>query len=90
MAGPQAEFLRHAERPWFSATFSGSRHTIALAFHGDEVMSAGEALIDALPDHEFAIPGYLVADVAVLAVEHVNGPDPHMTIEVELLLLENL
>ena len=88
LAGGKAELLRHAERPWASATFSGSRHTIALAFHGREAEGAGEAFILALPDHEFAIARQIVADAAVLGVEHVLVPDPKMTVEVELLLLE--
>ena len=51
LAGPHAELLRHAERPWASATFQGSRHTIAMVFEGPEGVAAGEAFLAALPEH---------------------------------------
>ncbi|WP_292636672.1 hypothetical protein ACLIMP_10210 [Novosphingobium aerophilum] len=89
LAGPEVEFLRHAERPWSSATFSGSRHTIALAFTGDAAITAGENLIEALPEHEFTIPRQLVADAALGEVAHEAGPPARMTVELELLLLED-
>jgi len=88
LAGPQGELLRHGERPWSSATFSGSRHSLALSFTGERAIDAGEALIAALPDHEFAIPGHLVADATITGVDHHNGPEPRMTVEAEFLLLE--
>lgn len=89
LGGPGAEFLRHSERPWNSATFSGSRHTIRLAFTGAEAVACGERLIAALPDHEFTIPGQLVADATISSVEHQTVPEPRMTVEAELLLLED-
>ena len=90
LAGPRAELLRHAERPWASATFSGTRHTIALTFTGSEAISAGEEFIADLPEHEFAISGQLVADAAIALVEHEAGAEPKMTVEAELLLLEDV
>jgi hypothetical protein len=89
LAGGGAELVRHSERPWASVTFSGSRHTVVLAFTGAEAIAAGEAFIAALPDHEFAVPRQLVADASVVAVESVLLPAPRLTIEAELLLLEN-
>lgn len=89
LAGKQVEFLHHAERPWSSATFSGSRHTIAVAFEGVEAILDGEALVAALPDHEFTIPGRIVADATVSAVDHAAGPPARMTVEVELLALDD-
>lgn len=88
LAGGRAELLRHSERTWVSITFAGTRHTIALAFRGAEAIAAGEAFIAALPEHEFAIPHQLVADAAVASVEHVLLPEPVLSVEVELLLLE--
>ena len=69
-------------------TFSGTRHTVVLAFAGTEAIAAGEALIEALPDHEFTIPSQLVADAAVIAVEHTAHPAPRLVVELELLLLD--
>ena len=89
LAGGKAELLRHAERNWASVTFCGTRHTIVLAFTGAEAVAAGEALIAALPDHEFAIPRQLVADAAVVAVQHSLLPEPRLEVTAELLLLED-
>jgi hypothetical protein len=90
LAGGKVELLRHVERPWASVTFSGTRHTIALAFTGADAVSAGEAFIAALPEHEFAIPGQLVADAAVISAAHELLREPKLTVEVELLLLEDM
>lgn len=90
LAGPRVEFLRHSERPWASATFSGSRHHIALAFTGSGAVEDGERFIAALPDHEFAVPRQLVADATVASAGHETVPQSRLTVEVELLLLEDL
>ena len=66
----------------------GTRHDVVLAFSGAEAVAAGEAFLDALPEHEFAIPRQLVADATVLSVEHTALPDPRLVVEVQLLLLE--
>lgn len=89
LAGPQAEFLRHKERPWMSATFSGARHSMALAFDGLEAIANAEAFAAALPDHEFTVPRHLVADAAVTAMDHCVLPAPRLVIEIELLVLED-
>lgn len=88
LAQGHAELIRHCERAWASVTFSGTRHSVVLAFTGDEAVAAGEAFIDALPDHEFALPRQLVADAAVIAVTHTALPEPRLEVEVELLLLD--
>jgi len=92
LAGPQAELLRHAERPWASITFSGTRHSIMLQFNGAQSVMAGEAFIAALPEHEFHITGQLVADAAITSVVHDalagDPPAPRLVVEAELLLLE--
>ena len=49
--------------------------------------AAGEMLIAALPEHEFTLPGQLVADAAVARVDHEMLPEPKLTVELELLLL---
>lgn len=84
----EGELIRHCERAWASVTFSGARHTVVLEFLGEAAVTAGERLIDALPDHEFQIPRQLVADAAVVRVEHSALPQPRLEVEVELLLLD--
>ncbi len=88
LAQGKAELLRHSERNWASVTFSGTRHTVVLAFAGVEPVAAGEQFIDALPDHEFTVPRQLVADAAVMRVEQTMLPEPRLEVEVELLLLD--
>ena len=89
LAGGRAELLRHSERPWASVTFSGTRHAIALSFTGAEAVEAGEAFIASLGEHEFAIARQVVIEAAVLSVDHEILPQPKLTVEAELLLLED-
>lgn len=86
----QGQLIHHGERAWASATFAGTRHSIAIVFEGPDAIAAGERLIAALPDHEFDIPGQLVADAAVTCVEHALHPNASLTVEMEILLLEDL
>lgn len=88
LAGDRAELRTHEERAWASATFTGTRHRLELAFEGSEGIEAGELFIAFLPEHEFAIPRQLVADAAVVAVDHHLSPEPRMVVSCELLLLE--
>lgn len=89
LAGPNAELVKHSERPWASVTFSGTRHAITVNFSGPDATSAGEAFVTALPDHEFTIRGQLVADATIASVEQELLPEPRMTVDAELLLLED-
>lgn len=89
LAGAQAVFTAHSERRWASITFAGARHRFELVFAGEAGCAAGEAFIAALPDHEFAIPGQLVADATIVEVDHRIGPDMRMSVTAELLLLED-
>jgi hypothetical protein len=90
LAGGKAELLRHVERPWASVTFAGTRHTITLAFTGHDAVAEADLFLNGLPDHEFAIPRQVVADAAVVAVAHETTPQPKLTVEVEMLLLEDV
>jgi len=89
LAEGKGQLLRHAERPWASVTFSGSRHSVAISFAGSEAITAGESFIAMLPDHEFTIPRHLVADAAIVSVDHAMAPEQSLTVECELLLLED-
>ena len=90
LAGDTARLHHHREKPWSSATFSGARHGIRLSFAGEAGAHAGEAFLAALPEHEFTIPGTLVADAAIVEVDQVLLPEPDMTVTVELLLLDDV
>ena len=89
LAGGLATIASHREKSWASITFAGARHRLELAFEGDAAIDDGERFIVLLPEHEFTIPGQLVADAAVTAVDHHLAPAPRMTVNVELLLLES-
>lgn len=51
--------------PWASATFSGSRHSFALALSGPKAAAATARLAARLDAIEFDLPGHLVADIAL-------------------------
>src|SRR5688572_7607290 len=87
LAKGHAAIFSHDERSWESVTFAGTRHRLELVFEGAAAVEAGELFIAFLPEHEFAIPGQLVADAAVTAVGHRLEP-PRMQVSCELLLLE--
>ncbi|ALE16932.1 hypothetical protein AMC99_01641 [Altererythrobacter epoxidivorans] len=89
LAEAQAILLTHEEKAWASITFSGTRHEMLLDFDGANAVEAGERFIAALPDHEFAIPGQLVADAAVSEVSHTLLPEPRMVVTISLLLLQD-
>ena len=88
LACGQAQVRRHSERSWASITFAGTRHVVNLEFEGEDAIEAGESFIVFLPEHEFAIPGQLVADAAITAVDHTLGATPVLCVTCEMLLLE--
>ncbi len=87
MVGGRAEVLALEERAWASATFSGARHTVTLRFTGTADCETADVFIEALPEHEFSLHGLLVADAQVRAVTYDSLPQPTMTVEAELLVL---
>ena len=84
----RAQVAVHREKSWASITFAGARHRVELVFDGAAAVEAGEQFIVLLPDHEFEIPGQLVAEATIAAVDHELEP-PRMEITCELLLLED-
>ena len=83
----RATILAHSEKSWASVTFAGARHKLELLFDGEEAIAAGELFIAELPEHEFDIPGQLVADATVTEVDHRLQPQ-RMQVSCELLLLD--
>ncbi len=88
MAGDSGTVLGHSEKAWASITFAGTRHEVVLEFCGPQAVAAGEELIERLPDHEFALPGQLVADATVTKVDHRFGAMERLEVTAVLLLLE--
>lgn len=89
LADHHGQVLTHTERPWASITFAGARHSLAMLFADEHAVAAGERFIADLPEHEFALPGQLVADATVTGVDHRLLPSPRLVVECELLLLED-
>ena len=89
LADGHIEVIGYTERPWTSVTFSGVRYRANLKFTGSDACEASEVFVAELADHEFDIAGQIVADAAVLSVDHSLLPEPEMTVEIELLLLED-
>jgi hypothetical protein len=88
LAGGHGTVLSHDETAWASITFSGTRHRLVLEFCGLEAVAGGEELIERLPDHEFTLPGQLVADATITAVDHRFGAMERLEVTAVLLLLE--
>jgi hypothetical protein len=88
ITGGSGTILSHEEKAWASITFAGTRHAVVLEFCGAEAVAAGEELIEHLPDHEFAIPGQLVADATITKVDHRFGAMERLEVTAVLLLLE--
>jgi hypothetical protein len=78
----------HRETSWASITFAGTRHGMTWLFCGVDAVEVGEAFIAALPDHEFRIPGCLVADATIVEVSSSHLPEPSMSAKIEILLLD--
>ena len=89
LAAGEASILSHSEKSSASITCAGTRHRFELAFNGEAAVQAGELFIVFLPEHEFMLPGQLVADAAVTAVDHRLAPEPKMLVSVELLVLDD-
>ncbi len=62
--------------PWASATFDGARHRLDLRLHGDaaDIGDALDRLVDGLADHEFDLPGQIVASARLVRLS--VDPDP--------------
>ena len=88
LADGYGRILSHEEKSWASATFAGTRHRLQMEFEDDTSIAAGERWIALLPDHEFTLPGQLVADAAIVAVDHEMVPTQRLRVTAELLLLE--
>lgn len=89
LAHDHGDVLRHDQTAWASITFAGTRHRVVISFPGADAVAGGEHLIAELSEHEFTIPGQLVASAEVIAAAHTMLPTPELTVTCELLLLED-
>ncbi|WP_332816846.1 hypothetical protein [Sphingopyxis sp.] len=70
-------------RPWASASFVGARHIFPCLLATGDTTVMRDALQDRLGATDWALPGHIVADVAVAC-----GSDPHM-LRIEILTVED-
>lgn len=68
------------ERAWASITFAGTRYCFALEWADAAGPDALQKVAQILPDHEFAIPGYFVADILV-----TEQSESHLLVEALLI-----
>lgn len=69
---------------WQSHVFVGERHVLQLRIPGPDADVLVGRLIDGIEDAEFAIPGQIVADIAVGSVP-ARAFDGSITLEIEAL-----
>lgn len=77
-----------ASKPWASITFSGARHRLRIAFDGPGAVGAAADLLERLDDLEIALPGQLLADLALLA-ETRSDDGSQASLEVEALTIDD-
>lgn len=65
LARGKASLHLDRERAWASVTFSGLRYCFSIEWPEASDASAAQDLARILPDQEFAIPGYFVADIVI-------------------------
>jgi len=88
LSGECATCLKHEEKAWSSITFNGTRHEVTLRFEGAEAVAHGEEFIECLSEHEFTLPGQLVADANIREVDHRFGMHERLVVTAVLLLLD--
>lgn len=69
---------------WQSLTFMGERHVMDLRIPGPDAAALAARLTDGLADAEFAIPGQIVADIA-LERPPLENPDGSISLRIEAL-----
>lgn len=81
---PDAQITVSALRDWRSMTFNGQQLFLSARMTGEDVHQRARIFSEQLPEHEFAIPGQLVADASVVAIREV-GDGVAMAIETLIL-----
>ena len=71
---------------WQSLTFIGERHHMRLRIPGPDCDAVASRLTSGIEDAEFAIPGHIVADIA-LAGAPERGEDGSITVTLEALTI---
>ena len=70
---------------WHSATFSGLRSCVKMILRGENAFERAEAFRAILPEYEFDLRRYIVADIIAKDIIECGGD---VTLTVEALLLD--
>lgn len=76
----RASVRLYRERAWASITFSGMRYGFSIEYPDIADAEALRKLARALPEHEFALPGYFVADAVI-----TDQSDLRLTVEILII-----
>jgi hypothetical protein len=73
--GESVEFVveKVTSRRWASITFTGARHEVRFRIDGERAPQVAERFVASAGVAEFALRGHLLADIAVVAEERVEG-----------------
>jgi hypothetical protein len=77
-----------SSRSWASATFTGARHELTFRIEGDGAKAAADAFLAGLSAAEFQLRGHIMADIALLWEERVDGEDS-VRVSLEALTVED-
>ena len=69
--------------PWYSATFGGTRISLAVTLPGPDA----ERLLDGIEEAEMPLPGHFVADLAVADRRHSDDEEGRTTVTCTITLL---
>jgi hypothetical protein len=89
LLGPDATLISAAQYDWASATFSGSRHVIAISLSLPDGDAEEPEILDLLPDYDFPLDRQLVADCIVdIGDRYLDADGWHIDLRVEMLTID--
>ena len=68
-------------RSWASATFAGARHELTFRIDGEGAAAAADAFLQNLGTAEFDLRGHILADIALVSEERIDGGPVRISLE---------
>ncbi len=81
---PGAKFGISSCRDWYSITFAGQQLTIIAELQAAYGLDHAELFASTLPELEFALPGLIVADIAVT---NLTNHGENLCLQIDALIL---
>jgi hypothetical protein len=69
-------------------TFTGAQHRLRVRLDGEGAAGAAADFLAAMGERELSMPGYIVADLALLAQER-DGRGAYVALDLEVLTIED-